>query len=145
MKFISSSYNKETGHSEVVIQNRGKKFIGAAQTHPEEEFPSKYFGCEYAEIRAEIAALKYEYKFEKQKVDEIKKFINACKCYNKYNAEDDTAKVIHKQLNKRIDRVNDLAELINKRYKELDILLKKREVVLKALKRKKRTKEDNNN
>lgn len=145
MKFISSSYNSDTGYSEVIVQHLGEKFIGIAKCHPEEEAPSEYAGCALAEIRAEIKALKYERKLEKQKTDEIIRFIHACKCYKKYNMEDDTSKVMFCQLNKRIDKVNNLAEAIERRYKELDMIPRRRELTLKALERSKRTREDNNN
>ena len=145
MKFISSYYNEEKGYSEVVVQHLGVKFTGKAQVHPEEKNPSEYAGCQYAEIRAEIAALKYERKIEKQKTDTIISFLKACKCYKYYNMEDDTSKVLHRQLNKNIDKVNSLTDEIDKRYKELNILPKKREVTIKAIQRKRRTKEDNSN
>ena len=61
MKFISSSYDKTTGRSKVVMQHLGVKFIGNAQVHPDEfDKASEYAGCYYAELRATIKALKYE-------------------------------------------------------------------------------------
>lgn len=143
MKFINSYY--DAGYSEVTLQHLGKIFKGTAVMHPEEKVESEFTGCALAETRAEIKALKYEHKKEKEKTDEIIKFLNACKCYKNYNAEDDTAKVLHRQLNKRIDKVNALAEEIEKRYKEIDMLPRRRETILKALDRRKRTKEDKNN
>ena len=143
MKFISSIYDKCTGISTVTVQHLGKKFIGSAYVHPEEECPSELVGCAYAEIRAEIEALKYERSLAKNKADMAIDFIKSCKCYKNFDKDSDTAKVLIKQLSKRVQKVNDITDEINFRLKQLEMLIKKREVILKAIEERKRTKEEN--
>lgn len=143
MKFISSSYDEVTGISKVVVQHLGVKFTGWAHAHPEEQYPSNFAGCEYAEIRAEIAALKYERKLEKNKADMAIDFLKSCKNYKNFDDNSDTAKVIYRQLNKRVQKVNNITDEINKRLRQLEMAVKKREITLKAIERRRRTKEEN--
>ena len=144
MKFIESGYNPTTGISYVVMQHLGKKFKGIAKLNPAESEGSSYAGCYYAELRAKIKALKYERTLAKQKSDMALDFIHACQCYSKFNAEDPSTKVLYRQLNRRIKKVNDLTDQINELYKELDMKIHQRPVVLRALERKKEmSKEDN--
>ena len=145
MKFISGSYDFNTGISTVVVQHLGVKFTGKAYLHPDDkENVSSYAGCEYAEIRATIKALKYERTIEKNKSDMALDFIHACQCYSKFNADDPSTKVLYRQLNRRIKKVNDLTDQINELYKKLDMKIHQRPVVLRALERKKEmSKEDN--
>ena len=63
MKLISAEFNKETGVSTVILQNRNGRYIGTAKLHPEDkEFASEYAGCRIAEKRAWIKYLKEELK-----------------------------------------------------------------------------------
>lgn len=145
MKFISSSYDSNTGISTVTMQHLGVKFIGKAYLHPnDKENASNYAGCEYAEIRAKIKALKYERMIEKNKSDMALDFIHACENYTNFNVEDASAKVLYRQLNRRIKRVNEITDEINKLYKELDMKIHHRNIILNAIDRKKNlSKEDN--
>lgn len=137
MKFIRSSYNNETGISFVEIRHLGKTFIGEAHCHPEEKNPSSFAGCEYAEIRAEIKALKYERKILKNKSDMALDFVKSCGCYKNFDKESPTAKAIYRQLNKRIEKVNNITDEINKRIRALELKMKDREITIKAMERKK--------
>lgn len=139
MKFISSSYDKENGVSTVVMQHFGKKFIGTAKVHPEEaDYASELTGCEYAEIRATIAALKYERKLAKIKSDNAIDFVKSCCCYTDFDPDDNSAKILKRQLTKRVQRVNDLTDEINEL---MELLQKKIEMRKKFLE--KRNKKDN--
>lgn len=120
MKFIKSYYNYETGESKVIMQHLGVKFSGKAQRHPEDELNSNFIGCEYAEIRAIIKALKYERKLAKMKSDEAIDFVKACECYKDFNKNDPTAKVLYRQLNRRIQKVNNLTDQINVLYRVIE-------------------------
>lgn len=143
MKFISSSYDPNTGESVVIMQHLGIKFKGKAHLNPEETNPpSEYAGCAYAEIKATIKALKYERKLAKNKADMALDFVKSCECYAKFNKNDETAKSIYRQLNKRIEKVNNLTDNINNLYKKLNILINRREIILKAIDNKK-AKQDN--
>lgn len=145
MKFISSSYNEKTGVATVIVQHMGRKFTGKAKVHPEEKYPSEFAGCSYAEIRAEIKALKYERKLAKNKADMAIDFIRSCQCYKNFDRESETAKTLYRQISKRVSRVNNITDEINLRLKELEFSIKKREVTLKTLANRKRTKENKEN
>lgn len=138
MKFISSTYDKDTKISTVIMQHLGRKFEGKATAHPEEINPSEYAGCKYAEIRATIKALKYERKLLKNKADIAHDFLKACKCYKNFDDQSKDCKIMYKQLNKRIDRVNKITEDINNLYEELESSFHRREVVIRAINRKKK-------
>lgn len=144
MKFISSTYDPETGTSTVVMQHLGEKFKGEAKIHPEEvDKKSEFAGCSYAETRATIKGLKYERKLAKEKADEAIDFVKSCEGYANFDKEDPSAKVMYRQLNQRIKRVNDLADEINDLYKTLEISIRRRDLILKAIDTKK-SKEENN-
>ena len=135
MKFISSYYDEKDGDSMVVIQHLGKKFIGEASVHPDDkEIASSYAGCEYAELRAKIKALKYERKIEKAKADAALDFVHSCECYKNFIRDSKTAKTIYRQLNRRIAKVNKLADEINELYKQIEQKQVKRQIILNAVK-----------
>jgi hypothetical protein len=144
MKFIKSSFDPETGISTVVMQHMGKKFTGVAKIHPEEkDHASEIAGCAFAETRAIIKALKYERKLAKEKADMAIDFVKSCECYTKFNKEDAAAKSMYRQLNQRIKRVNDITDEINAHMEALNTAMFRRQVVIKAFKRKKMSKKDN--
>lgn len=144
MKFIKSSYDPDTGHSYVIMQHLGKKFVGEARLHPDDkENASSYAGCEYAEIRATIKALKYERTILKNKADQALDFIKSCKGYANYDNDSETAKVINRQAYQRVKRVNEITDQINSLMNELDKKIHRRTIVTGAIQRKKdMTKED---
>lgn len=140
MKFISASYQADTGESTVVMQHLGQKFTGFAHLHPDDTNPSEYVGGDLAEARATIKALKYEYKRAKEEAEISRHFVEACENYAKFNKDDDTAKCMYRQLNKRIKKVNELADEINALYNHIYTSIRLRE---KVLKRRSESKKDN--
>ena len=137
MHLISSYFNEETGKSIVVIKHKKKIYEGTAKLHPEDvDKASKYAGCRFAEIRAEIQALKIEYRKEKAACEEIRKFVRACTQYKNFDETSPTAKAMYRQLHRRIKRVNDLADLINQKLQDLETAIKQKEIVVNALERK---------
>ena len=138
MKFISSSYDKETHSAKVVMQHLGKKFIGTAHAaEADQEKASEYAGCYYAELKATIKALKYERQLAKQKADMALDFVKSVEGYTKFDKEDPSSKAMYRQLNQRIKKVNDLADLINDIYRTLDYSIHHRDVLLKTIEKKK--------
>ena len=144
MKFISSEYDPYLGHAVVIMQHLGKKFTGVANVHPDDkEHSSEFAGCRLAELRATVKALKYERAIAKEKSDEAIDLLKSCEGYNKFDKNSDSAKVIYRQVNRRIKRVNDLTDEINNLLKEIQNFATKRQIILNALKRKKElSKED---
>jgi mannitol-specific phosphotransferase system IIBC component len=141
MKFIASKYDENTGWSTVTMQHLGIKFNGAAKVHPDEVNPSKYAGCRFAEMRATLNALKYERKLLKNKADMALDFVKSLECYAGFDKNSDTAKYIYKQLNKRIEKVNKVTDEINNLQYDLDVAIHQRDMVTKALERKKNKKD----
>ena len=138
MRFITSSYDKKTGYSRVLIEHMGKRFWGTAQLHPDDkDMGSNYAGCAYAEIRAEIKALKYEHKIMKEKAEECRKFVKACEQYKNWDKTSPSARVIYRQLNTRIKRVNQLVDMIDSKQKALERLIWHRDITIKAFERNK--------
>lgn len=133
--FLKSSYfTEQTGTSSCTIQHKGKMYTGFAELHPDDaEKASRFAGCELAEIRAEIKALKSELKQEREKCEEVRKFVIACTQYSKWDKEDPSAKVVYRQLNRRIKRVNQLVNMINERELKIMRLIGQRDVVIKAM------------
>ena len=117
MKFIESHiFNKSPETIYVTMQHLGVKFIDMARCHPDDmENYSEYAGGELAELRATVKALKYERKIAKKKSDEALDFVKSCEGYAKFDPESNTAKVMYRQLNRRIKRVNDLTDEILKK------------------------------
>ena len=70
MKLVYSNFDKETGISTVILQNRNGRYIGTARLHPEDK-GSEIAGCSLAEKRAWINYYKSEIKRDKIKLKEI--------------------------------------------------------------------------
>ena len=144
MKFISSNYDSTKGESEVVMQHLGEKFTGRAKIHAsEKDKESRYAGCYYAELKATIKALKYERKLAKVKADMALDFVKSLECYKNFDKESPSAKVVYRQLNQRIKKVNDLADEINYYLGELQDSIKRRDIIIKVIKNKRESKKVN--
>jgi len=136
MRFINSIYDSKTGYSRVIIEHMGKRFFGMAYLHPEDkDKASKYAGCSYAETRAEIKALKYERKIAKEKAEEFRKIVKACEQYKNWDKNSPSAKIIYRQLNLKIRKVNELTDIINQKMKNLEKAIWKRDITIKAFER----------
>ena len=122
MKFISSSYDPDTGISTVVMQHLGVKFTGVAKVHPDEKTKSsKFAGCRYAEIRATIKALKYERNKLKSEFKIIKNYLSSCESYADFDIHNNEYyKPFYRQFKKRENKIVEL----NVAIAELEILVK---------------------
>lgn len=139
MRLVNSIYNEDLGTSVCEVMYKKQTYAGLSRLHPEDKkagLGSKYTGCRYAELRAEIKALKAEYKEEKAACEECRKFVKACSQYKNFDKESPTAKAMFRQLNRRIKKVNDLADAINNKMMDLDSAIRQKEIVHKALERK---------
>ena len=133
MKLIDAWFEESTGKSYATVEHLGRRYQGMSKLHPEEENASRFTGCRYAEMRAQIKALKFERELKIQKCDECRKFIKACSQYNGWDKESSTAKAIYTQLNKRIKEVDKLTNEINHLMWNLNITIKQQELVHKKL------------
>ena len=126
MRFLDSGTVKETGYSTVIIKHRGNEYVGQAKCHPDDTF-SEFTGCRYAQERAEINALKDEWKQKKHDCDECRKYLIAVSQYAGFDKESSTAKAMFRQLNRRIKEVNKLAEIISKKQFNLQVAIKQQD------------------
>ena len=126
MRFLDSSTVKETGYSTVIIKHKGNEYVGQAKCHPDDTF-SEFTGCRYAQERAEINALKDEWKQKKHDCDECRKYLIAVSQYAGFDKESSTAKAMFRQLNRRIKEVNKLAEIISKKQFNLQVAIKQQD------------------
>lgn len=143
MILTESVYIEHNGNSYCEVLHKGERYIGHAKLHPEDkDKASRYTGCRFAEMRAEIKALKAEYKKEKAACEECRKFVKACTQYKNFDKESPTAKAMFRQLNQRIKRVNKLADEINKKLNNLDMAIRQKEIVHNALQKHTQAKND---
>ena len=126
MRFLDSGTVKETGYSTVIIEHKRNKYVGQAKCHPDDTF-SEFTGCRYAQERAEIKALKDEWKQKKHDCDECRKYLIAVSQYAGFDKESSTAKAMFRQLNRRIKEVNKLAEVISQRQFNLQVAIKQQD------------------
>jgi N-glycosylase/DNA lyase len=71
----------------------------------------------------------------KEKADAAIEFVHACECYKGFIKDSKSAKAVYRQLNRRIARVNELADEINDLYKQLEQKQNKRQIIINAVKR----------
>ena len=126
MRFLDSGTVKETGYSTVIIKHKGNEYVGQAKCHPDDTF-SEFTGCRYAQERAEINALKDEWKQKKHDCDECRKYLIAVSQYAGFDKESSTARAMFRQLNRRIKEVNKLAEIISKKQFNLQVAIKQQD------------------
>ena len=144
MKLVFSAYDLNTGKSKCIVYHLGEYFEGYSQLLKEDkEKASKFAGCRFAELKAEIKALKYELKIEKAKCEECRKFVKTFSTYKNFEKDSATAKCVFKQLNKRIKKVNELIDKINDKQEELTSSIRRQDIITKALDRKKALNKNN--
>ena len=140
MKLIYTSFEKDSNGkpSFAEIEHKNKCYYGIAWVHPDDtDRANQYEGCRIAHERAIIKALKADYKEKKAACEECRKFVKAVTQYKNFNQNDPSAKVMFRQLNRRIKEVNRLADEINRRMKDLNTSITQREIVINAIERKK--------
>lgn len=132
---IDSHYDEATGVSVVVIEYKGKRY-NAHSTLAEEDrpFASNLTGCRYAYEKAIIKALKAERLEAIEKCEEVRKFVKALQHYKNFDKESPTAKCMFRQLNRRVNEVNKLTLIIDKKIFGLHQDFAKQNIVNNAIK-----------
>ena len=132
MKFIKCEYQDNV--TIVTMEHLGLIFKGKARCMDEDMLHfSKIRGGQIAEEKATIKALKYEREIEKRKCEEIRKFVKACRCYKNWENDSKTAKVVYRQLNRRIAKVNKITDEINYRLETIRRMCNYQRVILTSL------------
>ena len=136
MNFVDSFFNGV--ESKVKVKHLGKIFEGRSNCLPEDmDKASSFAGCHFAELKAEIKALKYELKIAKASCDECRNFVKACTQYKNFDPESPTAKVMFRQLNRRIKTVNNIVDRIDSAQYNLEKEIRQRDLITSALDRQK--------
>ena len=136
MRLVDAYFDKETGKSKAIVEYKKQWFTGYAKCHPDDMAEaSKFAGPGYAETRAIIKALKWERKKKMQECEVIRKFVKAVGQYKNFNSEDPSAKAMYRQLNRRIKEVDAITDEINKEIQNLQTAIAQRDVVKRAIKR----------
>ena len=123
MKFLHGEYDSTTGKSTVTLADRYGQYTGYAKLHPDDKKnESRYMGCNIAEKRALIKALKNRRKRIKIKLNATENIIN--ELHNKVdpnNIHRDIKKILYfktKDYNSQIERINSLIEEIEEKIKD---------------------------
>lgn len=98
MRFYSSQSDKESGISQVILEDNGKLYKGIAKCHKEDIW-SNYFGEGMAEMRAIIKVFKNKLNKEKNEYKLLLNFVKTIESYKSYNKDSNEAKFIYRQLN----------------------------------------------
>ena len=70
IKLVRSGFDRDTHQSYVSIQTRYGEFSGKSKTHKDDyDIENRYVGCEYAERKAFIKALKMKKRLLKERLD----------------------------------------------------------------------------
>ena len=131
MRFINADFNRNTGISVASVEHMGQVFYGIARLHPEDQaYGSIYTGCNFAEMRATIKALKYEKQYRVYHLKEWEKFLHGCLDSKKFDKESDSAKVVFRQYNRQKKQITDIEEEINDIQNQLNELIKAKNKVI---------------
>lgn len=142
IEFVDSGYSSSDGESWAKVKVDNKVFYGFSELLPEDkDKASKYAGCRFAELKAELKALKYLRRRKKEECEYYRKFVKSLGCYKNFDKNSPTAKCVYKQLNKRIKEVNQLTDAVNAKREEFSIAINQRDLITKAIDRKKKAKE----
>ena len=134
MKFLSYHFDPKANTTSVCVEHMGKVFEGVAKVHPDDvDLISDFTGGRYAETRATVKALKYERKIAREKCEECRKLVNACRQYKDFDPTSPTAKAMFRQLNMRIKKVDALTEEISMLLLSIETDKLYREKTLKAI------------
>ena len=141
IKFVDSGYSN-SGESWAEVSVKNKVFVGFSELSPEDiDKASRYAGCRFAELKAELKALKYLRRRKKEECEYYRKFVKSLRCYKDFDIDSPTAKCVYKQLNKRIKEVNRLTDAVNAKREEFLMAINQRDIVTNAIERKKQAKE----
>ena len=98
-KLIHSDYNRTTGISTVIIENKYGVFRGEAFLHPEDKkYESNYFGCQIAEARCMIKTRKAQIEDLNFQIKTLKNFENVLKNSKYYNPDSFECRKLRKQI-----------------------------------------------
>lgn len=126
----------------VVVEHKGESFYGESVVAPEDkDYQSKIFGGRLAEARAEREAMKYELAEARKELHTLDNLLKACSNTKRFNAEEDSAKVLFRQYNVKKKQVAELKAEVDFLKKGINRIIENRDKYIKKLE-KARTKAD---
>lgn len=141
MRFINSDACQMSGLSFVDVEHKGKIYTGWAERNYDDEW-SEYTGCRYAHMRAEIKALKADYRQKKHDVKICEQFVAKIEQYTRFNAEEASARVMYRQLNMKRKELIRMGNEISKRESALKKAIEEQDKFNEKIKEKKDVKND---
>lgn len=125
--------DQETGYSWISLEDTkygGCCGFGSAHCHPDDDF-SYYFGCELAEIRAEIDVLKGRKSLLKEDIKTIRNFIKAMSCDKRFDNDSSTAKAMWRQWNVMLKQEKQIDIEIEHRQRKIKDMCRQRDAIIK--------------
>lgn len=114
MKFLYGYFDQKTGESVVGLADKYGTYTGQAKLHPEDKkYASKYTGCNIAQARAKIKALKSRRYRNKIKINTIKDIAQDIELNTDNNSK------VNKRLNIKLKNYNKEIKDIDKEIEEI--------------------------
>ena len=140
-KLITAHYDEESGLSYVKIANKFGTFDALAALHPKDkERGSRYAGCEYAHIRAEIKSVKEQIKFQRYRIKVLTELLAEYQNSNNVNINSIESKKVKRKITEEIKKLTDLKQDKIKLEQSLENKIQSRERILNSINQKKQAK-----
>ena len=136
-KLKEAFFDEVSGESYAAIQTPFGVFEGFAKLHPAEKHPSSYAGCEYAEYRAIIKAVKAERQITKAQLKTMEEYYNLISNMKDFNAESAPARKARRTIYALKEKIKEYNYNINALETKLKAAMNSRESFLKNLFKKK--------
>ena len=137
-RFIDSTFDADTLISTATIEHGNCQYTGQTKVAKEDmDKISKYTGCRFAEMKAEILMLKDELRKAKFNYKICQDFIKSVSCLKSFDKESQSAKAAYHQLNKRKQAVEMLEIELETKRNDFLIAIQQRDIVTRAIQRKK--------
>lgn len=108
-RIIDAGFNEDTGISHVIIQTPKGTFTGYSKLQEEDRpYVSKYAGCRYAEIKANIKAVNAEIQEAESQLSAFEKFYNNISESKRFDPESYEARKIRRQIYELQEKVSEL-------------------------------------
>lgn len=142
-KLITAHYDEESGLSYVKIANKFGTFDALAALHPkdrENKRGSRYAGCEYAHIRAEIKSVKEQIKSQRYKIKVLTELLAEYQNSDNVNINSIESKKVKRKITEEIKKLTDLKQEKVKLEQSLENKIQSRERILNSFNQKKQAK-----
>ena len=130
---MSSNYDPDSGVSVVKINTDVGVFEGIAHCHPEEEYESRMFGCELAELRAIRKYLRELVKIGNAQLDALYHLYNSVYDMKDFNYDNFYASKIRRAMYAKKDEIDRNKADIERIDVRIKAMPKEREIIMKKM------------